>query len=245
MRLPKIEYMLYIGEYYENGFDERTNEAINTKRMVQNKRPASAETRQKIYDNMGKTLDMLFPVMAHCASVSMKLRDIIKDSSAQQEICDCIKIIDIYGELQYLVIQIVCTLRAEMRADSAAEKRFNLMRMVSWSFELYNEFFVHNDNKPSRFDLLEIYCKRFNVEDIEHTIISIRKAVTTFEERYSLNDIRQERNTSIHFNIKTLYLHLISMDEESETVRANAILAIIQPMYELLSKNPVLTIYYQ
>lgn len=208
--------------------------------MAQNKRPASAETIQKIYDQMGKTIEVFFPVMAHCASVSTELRSTIKKSSAQQKICDCIKIVDVYGELQYLVIQIACTLRAEMRADSAVEKRFNLMRMVSWSFELYNEFFAHNNNKPSRFHLLEAYCKRFDVEDIEPIIESVRKAIATFEELYSLEDIRQKRNTSVHFNIKTIYQHLISMDEESETVRANAIFAVIQPMYELLAKNPVL-----
>lgn len=137
-------------------------------------------------------------------------------------------------------MQTACTLRAEMRADCATEKRFNLMRMVSWSFELYNEFFAHNDNKPSKFDLLEVYCKRFDSEEIEPLIESVRKAMATFEEMYSLEDIRKKRNTSVHFNIKTIYQHLISMDEESETVRANAILAMIQPMHELLAKNPVL-----
>lgn len=64
--------------------------------MAQNKRPASAETRREIYENMGKTIDVLFPIMAHCASVSTELRSTIKDSSAQQEISDGIKIIDIY-----------------------------------------------------------------------------------------------------------------------------------------------------
>lgn len=77
--------------------------------------------------------------------------------------------------------------------------------------------------------------------DIDPLINSVRNTIAAFEAVYPLRDIREERRTSVHFNIKKIYQHLVSMDEEVETVRANAILAIIQPLCELLTKNPVLT----
>lgn len=79
------------------------------------KKPVSAETIESLYDNMGKTINDFFPKLHHCVIASRSL----KSKKEQIPLCfEMNKLLDIYGELLYLIIQIATAFRATFKASS-------------------------------------------------------------------------------------------------------------------------------
>jgi len=95
--------------------------------MEKDKKPASEETRKALFENMGKTIYTLNPVLKAQIILTEALNDKIENSvlSTEKE-----KILSVFLSLgnysQYMNIELLSVLKSCFRAKHLSERRYNL-----------------------------------------------------------------------------------------------------------------------
>lgn len=196
---------------------------------------ASEETIKSLHEDMGKTIESVFPIM--CDYIS-SLEDLSKIDIALIEEIDDVKTIELWKILLrleifrlLLAIQLSSFLRANFRAESNAEKRFNLKHIVVITIEGYRYLFgKKKDRSKAVWTKLLQLIVRINDEDLTTESIKLKCVAKDFEYQYMQGSDKDARNIFVHYDSDPLlvYDETSQLCEDYEAQRASAFLKILE-----------------
>lgn len=196
---------------------------------------ASEEAIKSLYEDMGKTIETFFPIM--CEYIS-SLEDLSEKDIALIDEIDNVNTIELRKILLQLeifqlliAIQLYSFLRANFRAESNAEKRFNLKHITVITIEGYRYLFgkKKKDRAQAVWSKLLQLIVRINDEDLIKECIKIKCVAKDFEYQYIQVIDKDARNIFAHYDSdpKLVYDATSKLQEEYEAQRTSAFLKIL------------------
>lgn len=184
----------------------------------------SPEKRKKLYDNLGKSILEFHSMMPLYLVASEQCSHPVY------------KVILRCGyTILYSITDISSLFRAEMREPVIIGKRFGIVKLKIAVSEVFKAIVGTNFD-----DSKALYSQiRTSIEtDYANECLGIDKSIVDFRENYWTKQVKDARDVAEHFSDKPYeyYQLILSADEDLEAKRINAILAIIQPLFAIISK---------
>ncbi|MDR3046023.1 MAG: hypothetical protein LBU51_00200 [Bacteroidales bacterium] len=194
--------------------------------MDDKKLPATPETRNRLYENMGKTIEMFSPTLKK----HIILKELLNENALNNEsrIFDAFLSLSIYT--QYTSIELASVLRACFRANLPAEKRYNIKWINCVILETYKHLYGYGGKRQKSLWILHIKSVLELVNDskliqdcsdLENHIIEFGKSEITSVE---------QRNLSFHYDIEpiSVYEMLMKLSEEEEGQRLISFMKLLE-----------------
>lgn len=203
-------------------------------------KPASKETIQRLYENMGTALSSNMSLL--CSQVSSL------ECLEQLDENGCNNIKSLRLNIVLLRISVFSLLmnsdlstffRANFRTTSAPEKRFNLKHVNVITLEGYKYLFGFGKDKDNAiWSKLKKIAEQIDDAELTKDINDIEQHAKEFENSYALSADTNTRNLSIHYDIDPLmfYAFLEQIGEDNEVNRASAFFKIIETLLTFFNK---------
>ncbi len=206
--------------------------------MIQ--KPASKETIQRLYENMGNNFSLYVPILCSCVSSLESLEGINEKECKNIEALKLWKILLRLYEFSLLMnLDLSTFLRANFRTILVPEKRFNLKYINVITLEGYKYLFGFGKDKDNAiWSKFKILAEQINDSELLTDINKIEQQAKEFENSYTLSTDRDTRNLSIHYDLDSqkVYDFLLQIGEDTETNRTSAFFKIIKDILAFLHK---------
>lgn len=149
------------------------------------------------------------------------------------------ELIKLYIASMIINLDLSTFLRADFRSDSIIEKRCNLKYINLITYEGFNYFFGSKDDKKNAvWPKFKAIAKLIKDEDLNNDLMKVTVCADEYESKYVQAKDRRSRNLSVHYdrNPILVYNDMMELNEDNETKRACAFLAILEPLSFLISK---------
>jgi len=203
--------------------------------------PASKESIQKLYENMGSNFSFFIPQLCGCVSSLESLEQIKENECENVNTLNLWKILLKLHLFSLLIdLDLSTFLRANFRSTSDPEKRCNLKYVNVITCESYNYLFGFGNDKVSAiWQIFRILAAKINNDDLIRDIDNFEQRAKEFENIYAQQEDRDKRNLSIHYDSDPLnvynYLSQIR-DENPEINRASAFLKVLDDLSIFVNK---------
>jgi len=197
-------------------------------------KPISKESLSHLCDEMGKTIQELFPLLQERIHSLATLNILLSEGKIDQDSFNTYKnILELHASVLYAIIEVGCAFRADFHSEKVIEKRLNLKYIVFIISEFFKATFTSSNgiwNKVSKY-LLSLD----NSGDLSETINCINDRVNTYQDIYYDKD-KEKRDISVHydFDINKLYNYWIDISEGAEADRVCHFFSIVHPLNKLL-----------
>lgn len=204
-------------------------------------KPASKETIQKLYENMGINFPSFIPQLCNCNSSLESLEPLNVEESENPEILRLWKLLLKLHEFSLVTnLDISTFLRANIRSSSNSEKRCNLKYVNVITFEGYSYLFGFGKDKTNAlWEIVKKLAEQINDEELIKDIVDIELWAKEFEITYAQQEDRDKRNLSIHYDSDPIKVYnlLSQISEEFETRRASGFLKILDGITLFINKH--------
>lgn len=204
-------------------------------------KPASKETIQNLYENMGINFPSFIPQLCNCNSSLESLEQLNDEESENPEVLGLWKLLLKLHEFSLITnLDISTFLRANIRSSSNPEKRCNLKYVNVITFEGYSYLFGFGKDKTnSLWEIVKKLAERLNDEELIKDIVDIEQWAKEFEITYVQQEDKDKRNLSIHYDSDPIKVHnlLWQISEEDETRRASGFLKILDDITLFINKH--------
>lgn len=203
--------------------------------MDNKKLPATPESRNALYENMGKTIESFSPILKENIIIKEMLDEAVDNKASK--ILDAFLSLNIY--VQYTNIELASVLRASFRANSLAEKQYNLKWINCVILEAYKHLYGYGGKRKKSLWISSIkplfeaignqeFKQDFNA--LENLIIEFGKSNVTNVEK---------RNLSFHYDIEpiSVYNMLLELSEEEEVQRIICFMNLLQDISLFITKH--------
>lgn len=204
-------------------------------------KPASKETIQKLYENMGINFSSFVPQLCNCNSSLESLELLKEEESKYPETLKLWK--TLLKLLQFSLttnLDISTFLRANLRSTSNPEKRCNLKHVNVITIEGYSYLLGFGKDKTNAlWEIVKKLAEQINDEELIKDIVYIEQQAKEFEIAYAQQEDRNKRNLSIHYDSHPIKVHnfLSQISEEYETIRASGFLKILDDITLFINKH--------
>lgn len=200
--------------------------------MNHEKIPATPETRNSLYENMGRTIEIFSPTLKECIILKEAL-----DRNTTSKIFDGFLSLFIY--VQYTKIELASVLRACFRANLPAEKRYNIKWVNCVILESYKHLYGYGNRKRKKSlwrSKIEPLLKIVDSLEFEQDFKTLENHIIEFGEREITN--LENRDLSFHYDEEPVKVYdmLSSLDEDEEVQRMNNFLDLLQKICVFISK---------
>ena len=198
-------------------------------------KPASKETLDMLYINMGDTIKELFPMLIEAIGLIDQIDNYDQSSAIEEkQVADFRSILELQTCVLYSIIEICTNLRGDLRSTNNVEKRANLRYTVIVTSKLFKAAFSDKEKNNLWSRVVNTLNSGMAAEERKQ-YSSIEKAIREYNERYFVHD-KDNRNLSVHYDYDPIvyYKYFCDLQEEKESVRICALLAILQPLNALL-----------
>jgi len=207
--------------------------------MVQN--PASKETIQKLYENMGSNFIVFVPQLCSSVSSLERLEQLDENECEDMNVLELWKmLLKIHLFSSLVNLDLSTFLRANFRSTSDTEKRCNLKYVNVVACESYNYLFGFGNDKDSAiWQVFRILAAKINNDELIKDIDDLEQRAREFENIYAQREDRDKRNLSIHYDSDPLNVYnFLSQirDENPEINRASAFLKILDDLSVFVNK---------
>jgi len=206
--------------------------------MPQN--PASKETIQKLYENMGSNFSLFVPHLCNCASSLECLEQLNENESKYGDTLSFWKILlKLHIFSLTINLDLSTFLRADFRSTSNSEKRCNLKYVNVITIEGYSYLFgFGKDKNNSIWKTIKESTEQIDDEELTKYINDIEQLANKFEICHARREDRNNRNQSIHYDSDPLKVHnlLSQISEDTETIRTSAFLKILDDISVFTNK---------
>lgn len=204
-------------------------------------KPASKETIQKLYENMGNNFSSFVPQLCDCTSSLECLEQLNENESKYGDSLSLWKLLlKLYAFSLTINLDLSTFLRANFRSNSNPEKRCNLKLVNVVTIEGYSYLFGFGKDKTNAlWEIFKKLAKQINDEELIKDIIIIEQLAKEFEITFSKQEDRNKRNLSIHYDSDPIKVHSLfsQISEEYETIRACGFLKILEDLTLFINKH--------
>lgn len=188
------------------------------------KNDISLKKRKELYDNLGRKILKFHPMLPIYIVASEQCRD-----HAHQVLLRC------GYTMLYSIIDIASLFRAEMREAGIIGKRFGIVKLKVAVSEAFKSIVGAS---PDDTNALYSQIKASILNDSPNVCLPIDNAIKKFRQNYWSQEVKDARDIAEHFSDKPyeFYQLILGANEEQETKRVNAILAIIQPLFLIITQ---------
>lgn len=192
--------------------------------MDSSKRPATEETRIALYENMGKTICALEPVLrAQVAVYDIVCKSIKKSASpaVNDEVYRTILSLSNYS--YFMNIELCAVLRSCFRAKHPSERRYNLKFINIIILEGYKYLYGYGSGvKKSLCHKIRKSHKNISDNEFKDDFGVLDTQIKRFGDETVTN--RSQRNLGLHYDIEPIevYEMLMNLSEEEEVQRVLA-----------------------
>lgn len=143
-------------------------------------------------------------------------------------------LIKVHANICYALLCLCVQYRASLKSPLGIEKQYNLRRTVVTAHEMYKYLYGFT-NKLTPWKKLEHELKNKYPNEID----LIDKAAKNYLEKFAQESDNTLRDVAKHYSNKPeeFFSYLIGVSERSETDRVAALLAFLQPIHSLLTKE--------
>lgn len=198
-------------------------------------RPASQESLDRLYDNMRQTAEDVYKQQYVDMVLNEALGKGVFDTVINQEDREYIGgLIKIHANVCYAILCLCVQCRASIRTTLGVEKQYNIRRSVVTAHEMYKYLYGFT-GKLTPWKKLEKRLKNNYPEEVG--LIDV--AAKSYVEKYAQDSDGTLRDVAKHFsnNPVEFFSNMEGVSERSETDRMAALLAFLQPIYSLLSRE--------
>lgn len=186
--------------------------------------PASPETLEKLYYNMGKVIEDFSPIL----KINI-LRKESLDTNIQNDrnkILEALLSLNIY--FQYMSIELSSLQRACHRADLPAEKRYNIKYINCVILEGYKYLYGYKRKKSLWISKIKPLLAIIQEQEFEKDYKDLENQIIEFGEN-NITD-HEQRNLSFHYDPEpiSVYEMLTELSEETEAQRMIHFLDLLQ-----------------
>ena len=202
--------------------------------MNNKKIPATPESRKALYENMGKTIESLFPILKK----NIILKEILDENTEDKKftIFDGFLSLNIY--VQYISIELASVLRACFRANLLAEKRYNIKWINCVILEAYKYLYGYEKKRKKSLWVSRVkpFLELVSHQDFEQDFRTLENLIIEFGKRDITN--REHRKLSFHYDIEPLLVYemLMELNEEEEIQRMINFMDLLQDISLFISK---------
>ena len=202
--------------------------------MIDKKTPATPETRNALYENMGKTIEIFSPnLKKHIILKELLDKNILNDESI---IFDSFLSLSIYA--QYTSIELASVFRACFRANLPAEKRYNIKWINCVILEAYKHLYGYGGKRKKSLWALHIKSALQLVNDSK--FIQDCSDLENHLIKFGTDEITnvEQRNLSFHYDPEpvSVYEMLMGLNEEEEAQRLNRFMKLLEKITLFTSK---------
>lgn len=204
--------------------------------MIQ--KPASKETIQNLYENMGNNFSLFVPELCNCTTSLKKLNGIESNDKNEPSLNQLL--LKLYTFSLIINLDISTFLRADLRSSSSTEKRCNLKYINVILIEGYSYLFgFKRDKRNALWKIVKEAANQTNDEEFINDTNDIQNLANNFKNTYAQQIDRAKRNLSIHYDSNPIKVHtlLSNISEDIETKKINAFLEIIENIMILIKKH--------
>lgn len=203
-------------------------------------KPASKETIQKLYENMGINFSSFVPQLCNCNNSLESLESLNEEKSKYPKILRLWKILLKLHQFSLITnLDLSTFLRANFRSSSNPEKRCNLKYVNVISIEGYSYLFGFGIDKTNAlWEIVKKLAEQINDAELIKDIVDIEQRAKEFEIAYAQQKDRDKRNLSIHYDSNPIKIHnlLSQISEEYETIRAGGFLKVLDDITLFINK---------
>lgn len=203
--------------------------------MDNKKLPATPESRNALYENMGKTIESFSPILKENIIIKETLDEAVDNKASK--ILDALLSLNIY--VLFTNIELASVLRASFRANLPAEKRYNLKWINCVILEAYKHLYGYGVKRKKSLWVSSIkplfeavgnleFKQDFNA--LENHILEFGKSNVTNVKK---------RNLSFHYDIEpiSVYDMLLELSEEEEAQRIICFMKLLQDISLFITKH--------
>lgn len=202
--------------------------------MNSQKTPATPETRDALYKNMGKTIEMSSPTLKKHI-IFKKLLD-ENTSNDKSKIFASFLSLSIYA--QYISIELASIFRACFRANSPTEKRYNMKWINCAILEAYKHLYGYGSKRKKSLWILHVKPALQLVND--PNLIQDCNDLENHIIKFGTDEITnvEKRNLSFHYDPEpvSVYEMLMELSEEEEAQRLNSFMRLLEKITFFTSK---------
>ena len=196
--------------------------------------PATPESREALYDSMGKTIDMFSPILKEHIILKNLLDE--NDSSINSKIHGAFLSLCIYSE--YTSIELASVLRASFRANLDAEKRYNIKWINCVILEDYKYLYGYGSQRKKSLWLSDIKpaLKADGDTELVQDLDSLELCIIEFGDKKVTN--KEMRDLSFHYDLDpvSVYSMLRELNEEDEVQRLISFMRLLDKILSFTSK---------
>ncbi|MBP1616317.1 MAG: hypothetical protein H6Q14_144 [Bacteroidetes bacterium] len=202
--------------------------------------PATKESIQNLYDNVGSNFSCFVPILCDCVS---SLESIEQFNVSETENIENNSLWKTLLKLQIfsLIINLDLStfLRADFKTTSNPEKRFNLKYVNVITIEGYSYLFGFGKDKKNAFwNTIKNLAEQKNDNEFIADVDGVEQRAKEFENIFASREDRDNRNLTIHYDSDPIKVHsyLSQISEEKETIRTSAFLKILDDITIFIKK---------
>lgn len=199
--------------------------------MEDKKKLASPESRENLYENMGKTIDCFSPIIKAEIAMLETLNNIIDNPISNTE---SNKISNVFLSLNtythFMSIELSSVLRACFRSSLLFEQKYNLKYINCVILEGYKHLYGYKSNRRKSIWMSEVkpLLEIIDEDEFKQDFDSLENRIIEFGKN-NITD-KAQRDLSFHYDLDPLLVYnmLIDIDEEKEVQRMVQFLALLQ-----------------
>lgn len=191
-------------------------------------RPASKETIENLYKNMGLNFSLFVPLFSTYTQ-SLEQIDIV-NSKNEKESSFSELLLKLNSFCLLISLDLSAFMRADFRSTSNPEKRCNLKYINVILIEGYSYLFgFRKQKKYALWSIFKEKAEKINDKDLINDINNIEQQAIAFRDIYVVKKNREDRNLSIHYDSdpQKVYGLLLNISEEIEAKKTSAFLEIL------------------
>ncbi|MDO5419539.1 MAG: hypothetical protein Q4F50_05695 [Bacteroides sp.] len=204
---------------------------------LQSNQPASPESREALYKNMGKHIELFYPLLQKTIPIIKALQ---KLPTKTQEDKLVLALFELQAFIATVNLDIATFLRAEFRSEHSSEKRMNIryINVVVIEGYKYLKAYCEEDRANAKWEQIRILARELQDLELSAGITTIDKLIAEFQKTYIHKTDIYNRNLAIHYdkNPFKIYEYYINLNEDIEVKRINNFFEIIDALICFLSK---------
>ncbi|MDD2269135.1 MAG: hypothetical protein PHY15_06235 [Eubacteriales bacterium] len=204
--------------------------------MDKNKKsPATQETRDALYENMGKTISELSPVLREYMDIKKHIYE--DDTVINFKIYDAFLSLCIYSK--HTIIELASVLRASFRADLPAEKRYNIKWINCVILEAYKYLYGYGSKRKKSL-WMTVVKPALNIDrdpELAKDFNALEIQIKEFGQNQITN--KDSRDLSFHYDLEpvSVYNMLMKLSEEEEVQRLINFMGLVEKILSFTSKH--------
>lgn len=202
-------------------------------------KPASKETIEKLYENMGSNFSLFVPLLNDYIGTLENLEQLDENESQYANYLILCKVLLKLNIISLIInLDLSTFLRANFRSTSTFEKRCNLKYVNVTIIEGYSYLFGFDDKKNSLWRIIKNLTERISDDEFIKDINTIEQHAKNFKNTYAQRIDRDNRNLSIHYDSEPIkvYNYLTELSEDTETIRASNFLKLFEDISVFTNK---------